>query len=347
MKVLFVGHTDNSLSQIATSYNKLAYLVTSDNYNEFLSSNSAIGFTSLGDMPKDTNIFYNLLMSCDEIFYSPPDEWKKASEKNDLYSVDTDSVQGLTESLILIASRHKKIHGLEFISFHHCTLDMNHHENEERHKEFSFKRTNNDQYLWVTGCSNTLGTGVNIEDTYAYNLHKKLQIPYCNLAMQGASIPWSADKLLRSDIRSGDIVVWGLTIPERINWIENNKIIKFTYTHYKRDKHLEKKLPQHHLVSENTFHQALIGIEQVANFCHKIQAHLVVFSTFSFDYNFYKFLRNKSYFLDMDLDFSINKDTANWENNYIDFGTDNIHPGPKQHHYWHTQILKQINSTQG
>ena len=59
MKVLFVGHTDNSLSQIATLYNESAYLVTSDNYYEFLSSNSGVGFTSLGDMPIDTNIFYS------------------------------------------------------------------------------------------------------------------------------------------------------------------------------------------------------------------------------------------------------------------------------------------------
>ena len=72
-------------------------------------------------------------------------------------------------------------------------------------------RQTDDKTLWITGCSITHGIGVSKEQRYADLLEKKLGLPTVLLTQSGSSIAWQTDQLLQSDIRAGDLVVWGLT----------------------------------------------------------------------------------------------------------------------------------------
>lgn len=340
MKSLFVGSTEEYLSTIAKKHDSSAFLVNSQNYKQFLDTDLCTGYTALGDLPKDTNIFCKILLDSDQIHYCPPTHWKEKSLENNLYYNTTEEEQSLTELFLLYVSKYKTVLGLDHISNHHCTLD------------FDSNRVTDEPQLWVSGCSNTYGTGVDHEDTWAYLLHKSLKMPYKNLAITGTSNPWSADRLLRSDIRKNDIVVWGLTNLERISWIENSKLHKLTAHNYSIHKHYESMLSAKYLLSENTLHDNLTSIEQVANFCKKIQATFFCFLTFPECHTLYKFLHNKSYFLDIDFNLIINKSTNEWQIQRLDYGSDNVHPGKKHHLYWHNNLLKQIqnrqiNSTQG
>ena len=86
-------------------------------------------------------------------------------------------------------------------------------------------RSTDKSVLWTVGCSVTAGNGVDWEQRYGYLLAQKLGIPEVSLSRAGSSIGWSADQILRSDIRSGDTVVWGLTDTTRVDLEDNFSLI--------------------------------------------------------------------------------------------------------------------------
>jgi hypothetical protein len=330
MKNLFVGDVDQYLEDLAKIKDPDAFLLTSDNYKTFITCRKNItAYTSLGDLPKDLNIFNNLLDCADEIHYCPSNEWKNNSEKNNLYDYTT-TMQGITELYILIKSKNKKVYGLEYISHNHLTLDI------DQKRDFDFPT------LWVAGDSNTRANQVEQEESYAYLLGQSLNMPTINLANSGTSLQWSADRILRSDIRPKDIVIWGLTHTERITYVEKNKFIKLTSVQYYKYPDMKRILDPKYLLSENTLHQALISIEQVANFCKKIGVKFYCFLTFGTDHHLYKFLHDKPYFMNIDFDYVIDKKKGSWQLNRLDYGYDNQHPGPIHHKFWHSEILKYI-----
>ena len=64
--------------------------------------------------------------------------------------------------------------------------------------------------LWTAGCSVTHGMGVSESERWGNILSEYLDMPEISLSMNGASIKWTADQILRSDIKRGDVVVWDL-----------------------------------------------------------------------------------------------------------------------------------------
>ena len=100
-------------------------------------------------------------------------------------------------------------------------------------------RTNNSPVLWTAGCSVTYGTGVEYSSRWGSLLASYLNLPEVTLSQGGSSIFWAADQLLRSDIRPGDIVVWGLTNVPRIsiskNWNFTSVTIDGYFTKVKKE----------------------------------------------------------------------------------------------------------------
>ena len=331
VKTIFVGDVDVSLSETAIAHDSQAFLVSSNNYAQFIAETDAVtGYTCLGDLPKDTNVFWDILNSVEQIVYAPPEKWKNNPDNSNLYCY-TDTEQGLTELFLMEASKNITTLGLENVSHTHVTLDI------------ADTRNTSDKQIWLAGCSNTVGLGVEHEQTYGYKLAQSLNLPYTMLAHPGTSNAWSADQILRSDIQKGDLVVWGLTNSERISWYENGELITLLSTMYVKYKHYEKILPSKYLVSEMTLHQGLAGIAQVANFCSKIGAQLVLFCTYPTDHSLVKYLYDKPYFHHIDFDFEIDKKTNEWHLHRLDTGTDDHHPGSRHHQYWHDKLLEIID----
>jgi len=330
VKVLFIGNTDSYLADLALNYDNSALLIHHNNYSQFINESKTItGYTALGDLPKDTNVFCNLLKSADEIHYCPPQSWIEQSYKNDLFK-DTNTEQHLVEGFLIYFSQKKKIHGLDHINTTHKTLHIN-----------TTRENISQKTLWIAGCSNSKATGVTAEESYGHLLSCSLKMPCINLAQGGTSNQWSADQLLRSDIRQGDIVIWGLTSVERIAYIHNSKVVPLTPSYYLENKDAKNIMHPSQLLSENTLHQSLTAIEQVANFCKKIQATFYCFLTFPTDIRLYKFLLHKEYFMQFDFKFTIAADNS-WHHIRQDLGTDNIHPGSNHHLHWHNLILTHL-----
>lgn len=200
------------------------------------------------------------------------------------------------------------------------------------------KRLNNDPVLWVAGCSITAGTGINESDRYGKLLADKLNLSEVLLAKGGSSILYSADQLLRSDIRSNDIVVWGLTNIPRVEIFDTNAtdFRPVTITGYDS---IDKSLQYWNLNYFSSSTQSLLCIRmilQVINFCKKIGAKLYLANMLDITWipvilsgynNFINFVK------EVDLTCSTT---------FIDLGSDNLHPGPKQHRYYAEKIFNLI-----
>jgi hypothetical protein len=328
---IYVGDVTQELAKSAKSYNPTAFLIDHSNYKEFLTteySSDIVVFTALGDLPKDLEIFYNILLKADEIVYFPPNHW---SGNQVLTNVDpTMSIQGLTENILLIISNHRPVENIEV-----CYL-KNH-----LAKLVDLRKTDKSQ-LWIAGCSISHGTGVDPGQRYGQLIAKELGLECSFLTKPGSSIQWAADQLLRSDIRPGDVVVWGITDSCRLSYVYNNQYLPGincnTYTEYPE---IEKIVPFSELFSENTLYNNICSIEKVINFCKKIDVNLGMLGILPTMPNFYRYIKSKPGYIDFPY-------KIKWRNNstkeqYQDLGTDNEHPGPVQHQHYKTFIQNHFN----
>lgn len=215
--------------------------------------------------------------------------------------------------------------------------------------------------VWTAGCSFALGVGVDAHQRYGQIVAETLGMEVSFLSILGSSIPWAADQILRSDIRKGDIVIWGLTNISRYVTFKNNifvNVLPETFTmnlkpielatysgetrqhvidYYKNyqqgidqwsDK--DKKQMESDLLNEDRLMQAVQSIHQVNNFCNKVGAEFVVFIHHLNLPEFQQFVIDRISNLDSYLD-------ARPE---VDKGTNGTHPGPLSHKRWAEDILE-------
>jgi hypothetical protein len=195
--------------------------------------------------------------------------------------------------------------------------------------------------LWVAGCSVSHGRGVSPDQRYGQLLSNSLNLECSFLTRPGAAIDWASDQIIRSDIKPGDTVVFGLTTVERLTYVNNQQLVSgvnvFTYKSFPT---FEKILPQHNLVTENTFYQHIVAIERVINFCNKIDAKLLLVGILTaHNANMLRFLSIKQNFCQIPCKIKING-----ELNFEDIGSDGIHPGPRQHQLYADFILTQLTT---
>jgi hypothetical protein len=315
---LFVGDVSESLSRAALEHDPAAFLIDHSNYKSFLTSNinsDVTVYTSLGDLPKDLEVFYNIAMLSTDIVYAPPEIWSDG--KSISVTDPTACVQGLTEVMLLLISSYRTVKNLELCYFNPTVNPLS-----------DLRKTENTQ-LWVSGCSMTYATGVNDSQRYGQLVADYLNLPCSFLAKPGSSIAWAADQILRSDIRPGDIVIWGITNTERSTLINQNTLTCVNTSSYIEDSNIEKLLPLKTLTNETTFYSHLYSIEQVINFCEKQQATLLL-AGLLVGHNMFRYLKTKTNYFHYNYKIKfLNNTLSNIE--YVDLGTDNQHPGVKQH----------------
>jgi hypothetical protein len=194
-------------------------------------------------------------------------------------------------------------------------------------------RTTDTPVLWTAGCSVTNGVGVDHDQRWGTLLSGSLNLPEVSLSLGGSSIFWSADQLLRSDIRSGDTVVWGLTALSRTEVSEDWNFSPANIdTYYKLAK--EKQYwTLDYFASETEVLTAARNILQVINFCQKIQARLYLANLLDKDWIGVLF-KDFENFIDLTMDLPL----VGSHIQFIDLGTDGKHPGPRQHQHYSTQL---------
>lgn len=198
------------------------------------------------------------------------------------------------------------------------------------------QRASDNPILWTLGCSVTYGEGVKYNERWGSVLSDELGMPEISLSLSGVSNTWCADQILRSDVRSGDIVVWGLTDISRVDYAKNWNLHAVPVTGYSK---LPANLQHYNLDyfdSQTKFVSTLKSILQVKNYCEKIGANLYLANLL--DSTWLNSIFNK---LPTYIDFC-SKSTYNESLVFLDLGSDNDHPGPKQHQYYAEQILNLI-----
>ena len=291
------------------SINSGELLITIKNYQSVIEKSKTekiVAHTSFADMDKITkteNPFYTLLESANEIVYQPPVKWSDYKTEYTLHNM-----QRITEYYLSdISRRFDTVTGLKLDNWYHSD-----------YVKLVDKRTTPMKQLWIAGCSCSHADGVDPQQRYGSLLAEKISTPVSFLTAPGSGIEYIADQILRSDVQSGDIVVWGLTSEYRaFEWYNNH--VRHINT-YDFD---ASELGNLAVVSEeNRLFRSFLAVKQVENFCAKSGAKLIMFPVHASE-ALKLSLSNSAYYFPTD-----------YAVNFIDVGTDKIHPGPEQHKSW-------------
>ena len=314
---LFIGDSDYNLSFEAKKFSKDAYLVDFSNFENFLSStfDEVTVYTSMGDLPRISQtrcVFYEIIKKADKIYYCPPKRWSDFSNEFTLHCGKT-----MTEYFLYLINQEKNnVNG----------LNISHYSNTSYLKLVNVPSAL-DRNFWVTGCSNTRGAAIDRNLRFAQLIaDKRFGGTMVDLSKGGSSLEFQADQLLRSDIQAGDIVLWGLTSEYRsVFWDRPNNdprsINPFTFDYKKTNKSDD-------ICDETRLYKAVIVCHQVTNFCKKIGATLVMVPIICSEKLQLLLHNNPCYY------------QLPYITNFIDYGSDNLHPGPKQHALYADQIDK-------
>ncbi len=289
--ILYVGDVNTDNTQLANS----PVLITKDNLNQIL---PAYAFTTLADIGSIENLYY-IMDKADNIIFSPPEVWSDGKTVDSRYSA-----AWITKYYIDIFTGIK--------TCRHPLID---------------KRKSEKKHLFVAGCSTANGSSLTDKrQRYAQLLSEHYNLPLVSLTKGGSSIEWASDQILRSDITSGDLVVWGLTNNARYMSFVDQQINHWTSKNATGD--FIKPL-----VDDNLLEKNIIRIERVVNFCEHVGARLVIFSCHcEID------IISRISYLDNFL-LIHGKRGLDWDSSFLDFGSDDVHPGPLTHAYYADKII--------
>ena len=183
------------------------------------------------------------------------------------------------------------------------------------------------QTLYVYGCSITFGRGIGLSERFSAILSRKLSTNAANFAECGSGILYSANLIMTQQFNRGDIVIFGLTEPGRvqeektgIHYVAGSPIdISPTLAHYVKSK-------KHFQNCYRAINDAVAHVEQ--------QGATVVLVDF-----LWRNQINHNNYIDC---------SSLW----VDSGSDRIerngtviyrgHPGPKTHELYADKILEKL-----
>ena len=312
MITLFVGDVGEYLAKIALQHSNSAKLITAKNYKNI---RAGTYYTSIGDLKTDKK-FESVLKQADVIIYSPPHTWSNEQGKRP------------TEYWLTVvrAFEDKKVINADHLKLPLLDIFL---------KLVDQRKTELPQ-LWIAGCSITHGVGVEKSERYGKLLADRLNQPVSFLTDPGSSIPWAADQILRSDLRPGDTVVWGLTSMGRITWWQDNKHVwHINISTYQTTPELDEHVRITRIWEQDRAYDGISKIYQVINFCAKKKVKLYL-AGILID------LRKYSLHLDNFVPFYSGIKEAE-DNQFLDIGTDiERHPGPLTHQWYADKILEKI-----
>jgi hypothetical protein len=313
MITIYLGDISDYLRHHAVMSDPDAQLITGEDYKNL---KPGTYFTSLGDLT-NLAVLGDVLQQADRIVYSPPDKWSDS-----LFGKS--QMQTWTEDYLNIFRFRSKV------------------ENYTNTREPEFdqiltladtRKTDNSQ-LWIAGCSISKGDGVDSRTRYGQLLADRLGTSASFLTRSGSSIAWAADQILRSDIRPGDTVVWGITSHTRLTKFEMNEVRCFGLNH-KVWEHTPSTTE--YLVSDQALYHSVISVHQVINFCTKINAKLIL--AVLLDQSVINYIQDFPNLVMLNRIWGRDPDNV-----FIDLGSDSEHPGTKTHEFYADQIYQKIQT---
>lgn len=237
----------------------------------------------------------------------------------------TDNVYEWGHLFYLLLQHNKKVSGFDWIDQFNYT---------------KFNTTLNSRHsdqptLWAAGCSFTKGDGIKPNEVYANLLAQKLNMPFVNLGESGVSIAFAVDQILRSDIRKNDIVVLSITAISRFLYTEEWNLRSLPCSNHKNLKPVHTSLEYF----DSQLHVTLCvkQILEAINFCERIGAKIYIVNFLDPSWIPVIF-KNYPGFVDFCKGYDYNtKPFA-----FVDLGTDDMHPGPRQHQIWGDKLYDLI-----
>jgi hypothetical protein len=307
---LIIGDNSTEIAVYAALMFEKTLLVTKDMYDQIDTFSFDCLYTSLADI--DADQLLRLSQQANAIHYWPPLQW----ESKELLEY---TVQVLTK----IVSHYK-------IPIRNFTVEM---DPTNSLTLMDYRKSSSPQ-IWVTGCSYAYGFGlIDSKQRYIEIVAEELRKPFSDLSSPGTSIGWAADQLLRSDIQQDDIVIWGITGINRVDYyIDNQQIIVPGITNYPSaglNKFFNKMI-----TDDNRVNQSIKSIYQVKNFVEKSGAKLVLI--FHKKLNLYEYVKVFEPYLWALPCYALISDQQD--------STVDGHPGPITNKIWAAEILQFLNS---
>jgi hypothetical protein len=305
---LFVGDNNDNLAETAQKINPRAWLIDHNNYKNFLLTeyNKDITvYTSFSDLPKITSTSATFFEILNKVDNIFYCPPTRWSDHSDNFVWN--NTQTITEYFLYQISLIKKnVQGLTLD--HYCN-----------YLALTELRKTEKKQLWVAGCSIAHGVGVDNNKKFGELISNKLDLEVSYLTKGGSSIEWATDQILRSDIRKNDIVIWGLTQEVRAPMAVNGKVS------WETDPDI--------LLNETSLYRAVTGVHQVVNFCKKISARLLLLPIICSEHLQLQIHRLNEYHQLL------------YRTQFLDLGTDNLHPGPVQHQEWADICVKLLKDS--
>lgn len=204
--------------------------------------------------------------------------------------------------------------------------------------QLTAQRASSDAQIWIVGCSFAHGIGVKSHERFGKLISDNLNIPVSFLTQGGTSIEWAADQILRADIQPGDIVIWGLTGASRFSYLDETDVLNHVrIENFDQIKNLHTVIDKNLLVSNHMIYKAITCIEQVRHYldtrlCKFVLAVLPT-NISAHDLQILEYTSTLKHAI-------LLFDTNNYS--FIDYGTDNLHPGPKHNKWYAEQILTHL-----
>lgn len=304
--VVYIGSEDLYLSEEVLKINSNATLLTSNNFKNLA---NGIYYTSLADAGSTEN-FVKILQQADSIIYLPPDNWSH------------NKMQFFTEQYLKNFSYNKNIK-----NFNRSVATNDY----AKMLKLADTRKTELKQIWVVGCSNNT-IAISENERYGQLLSNELNLPVSFLTEHGSSIIWQADQILRSDIRQDDIVFWGLPECSRLPlWFNDENKVKHAWSvRYNIQPWASNKVPLDYLFELE--YQSITNIFQIIKYCKQCNIKLIMATLFEDEF-LQEALSNESNYINLA---GIYSDYYQ----YLDFGKNDDHPGPKTHKFFAEQFLK-------
>ena len=327
---VFVGGSSERLAKAAQACDPHAWLIDRHNCNQYLSTNydhDTTVYTSVADMPRHLDRLLDIMLTATAIVYVPETDWLTHNLQRSMYDVQNRE-QGMLESLLIQASRHVPILGLDQIITRPAVLDL------------CDQRCSQEPQIWAVGCSNTVAVAVEPKQSWARVLAHQLDQHVSVLALAGSSLSWAADQILRSDIRSGDTVIWALTNPNRHYLFQDDVVLCLTSMWFQQQgSAADRTYPRHLIVGQHAVYSSFQAIAQVKNFCAKIGARLIMFNTLPVNADLDQFFLHDPDYHVLDQNFIMDASGQRFLH-FRDRGSDGRHPGPLQHEIWANELAR-------
>lgn len=318
MITIVVGDVTEYLQSKAHQIDKSAQLLT---YCSGQTLEPGTYYTSLGDFP-GYRTFIDVLDQADVIVYEPPVQWSDQDRKQFSY------MKHWTEQCLFYFHSRKPVVGYSIEEVDNLIEIL----------KLEDTRKSDDSQLWVVGGSNTKGVGVREDQRYGQIIADHMGLPVTFLARVQASIEWTADQILRSDIRTGDTVVWGLTPVTRFPFYDGSSVLHVSLSHYTQNPKFVDLVDIDQLSNLNTLlYRPITSINQVQNFCQKLGVNLII-AGLDPKCEYLPYVAKFKNYIHLSDRFGLET-----HDEFIDFGWDNVHAGVKTHKWYADQILLKMS----